>query len=100
MANAFKFEKDDTSYNEIFKASEGFTQKSKNTNYTTRNVLKDFDSIYNKKYEDVLNADKARQKAEEEYNAFCLCPAVSDAAKSSTYVDQYEEKAEELEKVV
>ena len=66
MANAFKFEKDDTSYNEIFKASEGFTQKSKNTNYTTRNVLKDFDSIYNKKYEDVLNADKARQKAEEE----------------------------------
>ena len=57
MANAFKFEKDDTSYNEIFKASEGFTQKSKNTNYTTRNVLKDFDSIYNKKYEDVLNAD-------------------------------------------
>lgn len=66
MANAFKFEKDDTSYNEIFKASEGFTQKSKNTNYTTRNVLKDFDSIYNKKYEDVLNADKAIQKAEEE----------------------------------
>ncbi len=69
MANAFKFERDDTSYNEIFKASEGFTQKSKNTNntnYTTRNVLKDFDSIYNKKYEDVLNADKARQKAEEE----------------------------------
>lgn len=66
MANAFKFKKDDTSYNEIFKASEGFTQKSKNTNYTTRNVLKDFDSIYNKKYEDVLNADKARQKAEEE----------------------------------
>lgn len=69
MANQFKFEKDDASYNEIFKASEGFTQKSKNrnnTNYTTRNVLKDFDSIYNKKYEDVLNADKARQKAEEE----------------------------------
>lgn len=69
MANAFKFERDDTSYNEIFKASEGFTQKLKNTNntnYTTRNVLKDFDSIYNKKYEDVLNADKARQKAEEE----------------------------------
>lgn len=69
MANVFKFEKDDASYNEIFKASEGFTQKSKNrnnTNYTTRNVLKDFDSIYNKKYEDVLNADKARQKAEEE----------------------------------
>lgn len=69
MANAFKFERDDTSYNEIFKASEGFTQKSKNTNntnYTTRNVLKDFDSIYNKKYEDILNADKARQKAEEE----------------------------------
>lgn len=68
MANAFKFERDDTSYNEIFKASEGFTQKSKNTNNTnyTRNVLKDFDSIYNKKYEDVLNANKARQKAEEE----------------------------------
>ena len=69
MANEFKFERDDASYNEIFKASEGFTRKSKNTNntnYTTRNVLKDFDSIYNKKYEEVLNANKAKQKAEEE----------------------------------
>ena len=59
MANAFKFEKDDTSYNEIFKASEGFTQKSKNTNYTTRNVLKDFDNkIINKVIDGLSEMDK------------------------------------------
>ena len=44
-------------------------------------------------------AEEYRQKANEEYNVFCLCPAVSDAAKSSTYVEQCEEKAEELEKI-
>lgn len=69
MANRFKLKKDDESYNEIFRASESFTQKSRSvddTNYTTRNVLKDFDSIYNEKYNEILNADKARKKAEEE----------------------------------
>ena len=44
-------------------------------------------------------AEEYRQKADEEYNAFCLCPVVSDAAKSSTYVEQCEEKAKELKKI-
>ena len=64
MANRFKLKKDNESYNEIFRASESFTQKSRSvddTNYTTRNVLKDFDS-YLKAQEKVneLYIDKER----------------------------------------
>ena len=32
-------------------------------------------------------AEEYKQKANEEYNVFCLCPAVSDATKSSIYVE-------------